>query len=76
MEMLAHEKTTELHCITEGKKNKSQIIQGNMFGIIWSRRERRSVRRQNSKTSGGQGMHSKEGRHGTESLQRQDGLAR
>ena len=36
------------------KKNKSQIIQGNEFGISWSRREGRTVRRQDCKVSGRQ----------------------
>lgn len=35
------------------KKNKSQIIQGNKFGISWSRREGKTVRRQDNMASVG-----------------------
>lgn len=51
MERLTSEKTTEGHCLTEGKKHKSQIIQDNEFGISWSRREGRTVRRHDNKAS-------------------------
>lgn len=52
---MAHEKQLkDTALLKEKKKNKNQIIEGNEFRISWNRREGRTMRRQESKASGGQ----------------------
>lgn len=59
--------------LKEKKKKKKQIMKGNEFRISWNRREGRTMRRQDSKASGGQ---VRTEQTCTESLQRQDRMVR